>query len=167
MAYYCNFNITVSLFFAYAARNVRLNTFTGMIVTRALIKREQGAMLFQTWTWTPHRRMLPINISLLRATKPHPFTTWRFFSTVNTHEAFLQSVRSHPGVTTLSLNRPHAKNAISLQLLKVRVHHFYFISQSPRERERISCSQCRAIEPSNSPTAWTPSASTTPSACSS
>lgn len=75
-------------------------------------------MLFQTWTWTPHRRMLPINISLLRATKPHPFTTWRFFSTVNTHEAFLQSVRSHPGVTTLSLNRPHAKNAISLQLLK-------------------------------------------------
>ena len=74
-----------------------------------------------------------INTSLLRATKRHPFTTRRFFSTVNTHEAFLQSVRSHPGVTTLSLNRPHAKNAISLQLLKVRVHHFYFISQ-PRER---------------------------------
>jgi hypothetical protein len=45
-------------------------------------------------------------------------------------------VRSHPGVTTLSLNRPHAKNAISLQLLKVRVHHFYFISQ-PAPRESI------------------------------
>ncbi|KAI0284270.1 ClpP/crotonase-like domain-containing protein [Russula aff. rugulosa BPL654] len=58
-----------------------------------------------------------INTSLFRATK-HPFTTLRFFSAVNTHEAFLQSVQSHPGVTTLSLNRPHAKNAISLQLLK-------------------------------------------------
>ena len=67
-----------------------------------------------------------ITTSLLRATKRHPFTTRRFFSAVNTHEAFLQSVRSHPGVTTLSLNRPHAKNAISLQLLKVR-------ARAPRE----------------------------------
>src|SRR5712672_632551 len=99
-----------------------------------------------------------INTSLLRATKRHLFTTQRFFSAVNTHEAFLQSVRLHPGVTTLSLNRPHAKNAISLQLLKVRVHHFYLIPTTP---ERASCSQCRAFEPSNSPTAWTPYASTT------
>jgi hypothetical protein len=104
-----------------------------MIATRALIKMGQSAVLFRTWTWTwtPHRRMSFINTSLLRATKRHPFTTRRFFSAVNTHEAFLLSLRSHPGVTTLSLNRPHAKNAISLQLLKVRVHHFYYISQSP------------------------------------
>ncbi|KAI0304153.1 ClpP/crotonase [Russula brevipes] len=48
----------------------------------------------------------------------HLLTIRRSLSTVNTHEAFLQSLPSHPGVTTLSLNRPHAKNAISLQLLK-------------------------------------------------
>jgi methylglutaconyl-CoA hydratase len=62
-----------------------------------------------------------INTILLRAAKPHPITTRRFLSAVNTHEAFLQSLPSHPGITTLSLNRPHAKNAISLQLLKVTV----------------------------------------------
>lgn len=61
-----------------------------------------------------------LHSSLLRAAKrQQPITTRRFISAVNTHEAFLQSLPSHPGVTTLSLNRPHAKNAISLQLLKV------------------------------------------------
>ncbi|KAI0721464.1 ClpP/crotonase-like domain-containing protein [Fomitopsis betulina] len=33
-------------------------------------------------------------------------------------EAYLESVSTHPGVSFLSLNRPHAKNAISLRLLK-------------------------------------------------
>ncbi|EPS96912.1 hypothetical protein FOMPIDRAFT_1167002 [Fomitopsis schrenkii] len=34
------------------------------------------------------------------------------------HEAYLESVSTHPGVSFLSLNRPHAKNAISTRLLK-------------------------------------------------
>ncbi|KAH9179752.1 ClpP/crotonase [Lactarius sanguifluus] len=60
------------------------------------------------------------NAFLLRALRQRFVTnrSFRLFSTVNTHEAFLQPVSSHPGVTTLSLNRPRAKNAISLQLLK-------------------------------------------------
>ncbi|KAI9507024.1 enoyl-CoA hydratase [Russula earlei] len=59
-----------------------------------------------------------LHTSLVRAVKHSTPTIRRFISAVNTHEAFLQSLPSHPGVTTLSLNRPHAKNAISLQLLK-------------------------------------------------
>jgi len=59
-----------------------------------------------------------LHAPLVRATKRHPLIIRRFISVLNTHEAFLQSLPSHPGVTTLSLNRPHAKNAISLQLLK-------------------------------------------------
>ena len=69
-----------------------------------------------------------LHSSLLRAAKRrHPITTRGFISAVNTHEAFLQSLPSHPGVTTLSLNRPHAKNAISLQLLKVPCMPFFII----------------------------------------
>jgi methylglutaconyl-CoA hydratase len=34
-------------------------------------------------------------------------------------QAFLEPLSTHPGVTCLSLNRPEAKNAISLTLLKV------------------------------------------------
>ncbi len=67
-------------------------------------------------------RMSFINVlrtPLLRAAKQHPATTWRFISAVNTHEAFLQSLPSHPGITALTLNRPQAKNAISLQMLEV------------------------------------------------
>ncbi|KAH9965992.1 ClpP/crotonase-like domain-containing protein [Russula dissimulans] len=59
-----------------------------------------------------------LHAPLVRAAKRHPLGTRRFISALNTHEAFLQSLPSHPGITTLSLNRPHAKNAISLQLLK-------------------------------------------------
>jgi len=59
------------------------------------------------------------NALLLRAFRQRPVTIQRFISTVSTHEAFLQHLSSHPGVTTLSLNRPQAKNAISVQLLKV------------------------------------------------
>jgi len=39
--------------------------------------------------------------------------------TTATHEAFLERLDSHPGVTCLSLNRPQSKNAISLRLLQV------------------------------------------------
>lgn len=35
-------------------------------------------------------------------------------------EAFLRPIESHPGVWGLALNRPKSKNAISLNLLKVR-----------------------------------------------
>ncbi|KAI0065946.1 ClpP/crotonase [Artomyces pyxidatus] len=41
----------------------------------------------------------------------------RLVSTAH-HEAFLHPVPTHPGVTTLSLNRPQARNAISMQLLQ-------------------------------------------------
>jgi hypothetical protein len=64
----------------------------------------------------------------LRAAKRHTSSTRRFLSSVNTHEAFLQPLPSHPGITTLSLNRPHAKNAISLQLLKVRCILFFSLT---------------------------------------
>ncbi|KAH9977833.1 ClpP/crotonase [Lactifluus volemus] len=57
-------------------------------------------------------------MTLLKTARQHAATARRFISTVNTHEAFLRPLPSHPGVTTLSLNRPQAKNAISLQLLK-------------------------------------------------
>lgn len=44
----------------------------------------------------------------------------RFLQTSSTSdaEAYLEPVGSHPGVTSLLLNRPQAKNAISLRLLK-------------------------------------------------
>jgi len=38
--------------------------------------------------------------------------------TTNTREAFLQPLASYPGISCLSLNRPSAKNAISLRLLQ-------------------------------------------------
>jgi hypothetical protein len=60
-----------------------------------------------------------LSTPLLRAVKQQPLTKWRQISSVNTHEAFLRSLPSHPGITALTLNRPQAKNAISLQLLKV------------------------------------------------
>ncbi|KAH9939975.1 ClpP/crotonase [Amylocystis lapponica] len=41
----------------------------------------------------------------------------RFLQTPSA-EAYLEPVASHPGITCLSLNRPKAKNAISLRLLK-------------------------------------------------
>ncbi|KAI0050186.1 ClpP/crotonase [Auriscalpium vulgare] len=44
-------------------------------------------------------------------------TTGKQYSTA-VPEAFLQPLPSHPGITTLSLNRPQAKNAISIRLLK-------------------------------------------------
>ncbi|KAI0004965.1 enoyl-CoA hydratase [Russula compacta] len=61
---------------------------------------------------------LRTSLVLVRAAEQRAVATRRFISAVNTHEVFLQSLSSHPGVTTLSLNRPHAKNAISLQMLK-------------------------------------------------
>ncbi|KAI0268315.1 enoyl-CoA hydratase [Gloeopeniophorella convolvens] len=58
-------------------------------------------------------------ISVTQTAKRLPTSTARrFIATVNTHEAFLEHLTSHPGVATLSLNRPRAKNAISIQLLK-------------------------------------------------
>ncbi|KAI0307211.1 ClpP/crotonase-like domain-containing protein [Multifurca ochricompacta] len=57
-------------------------------------------------------------INTIRTARLRSTTTRRFISSINTHEAFLQSIPNYPGITTISLNRPHAKNAISLQLLK-------------------------------------------------
>ena len=65
------------------------------------------------------------NALLSRALRRRILTIRRFTSAVNTHEAFLQPLSSYPGVTTLSLNRPQRKNAISLQLLKVRALSIY------------------------------------------
>lgn len=45
----------------------------------------------------------------------------RLFST-QAPEAFLEPLQSHLGITCLSLNRPQAKNAISMKLLHVIVH---------------------------------------------
>ena len=39
----------------------------------------------------------------------------------STAEAYLEPVQGRPGITSLLLNRPKAKNAISLRLLKVRL----------------------------------------------
>ncbi|KAH9999827.1 ClpP/crotonase-like domain-containing protein [Russula vinacea] len=63
---------------------------------------------------------MPINTLRvsLRAAKRHTSSTRRLLSSLNTREAFLDPVPSHPGVTALTLHRPLAKNAISLQLLK-------------------------------------------------
>ncbi|THH14389.1 hypothetical protein EW146_g5935 [Bondarzewia mesenterica] len=41
-----------------------------------------------------------------------------YISNSSTKEAFLQDIPTHPGVSTLLLNRPQSKNAISLRLLK-------------------------------------------------
>jgi hypothetical protein len=109
-------------------------------------------------------RMSFINVlrtPLLRAAKQHPATTWRFISAVNTHEAFLQSLPSHPGITVLTLNRPQAKNAISLQMLKVPCINL------PCPYPRIPLPTCDDDDRRNSRTAWTPCASTTLSAYSS
>lgn len=38
-------------------------------------------------------------------------------------EAYLEPLPNHPGITSLLLNRPKAKNAISMNLLKVRSIH--------------------------------------------
>lgn len=50
-------------------------------------------------------------------------STRRFIQTVTNREeeAYLEPVASHSGVTSLVLNRPKAKNAISLRLLKVSI----------------------------------------------
>ncbi|TFK43693.1 ClpP/crotonase-like domain-containing protein [Crucibulum laeve] len=42
----------------------------------------------------------------------------RHISTPSSPQAFLEPVQSHPGVTSLLLNRPQSKNAISLTLLQ-------------------------------------------------
>ncbi|OCH92157.1 ClpP/crotonase [Obba rivulosa] len=42
----------------------------------------------------------------------------RYLQTSTSAEAYLEPCQGHPGVTCLSLNRPQAKNAISLRLLK-------------------------------------------------
>ncbi|KDQ64332.1 hypothetical protein JAAARDRAFT_118746 [Jaapia argillacea MUCL 33604] len=55
--------------------------------------------------------------SSLRARSFIRLSTWRSLSTA-TPEAHLQHLEKHPGVTCLSLNRPHTKNAISVQLLQ-------------------------------------------------
>lgn len=41
-------------------------------------------------------------------------------------QAFLEPLTSHPGISCLSLNRPHTKNAISTTLLKVESVLFPF-----------------------------------------
>lgn len=43
----------------------------------------------------------------------------RFISTPVQKEAFLEPVKTHPGIVSLALNRPQAKNAISVALLQV------------------------------------------------
>ncbi|KAF9006546.1 ClpP/crotonase-like domain-containing protein [Cyathus striatus] len=42
----------------------------------------------------------------------------RAFSVPTSPQAFLESIRSHPGVMALALNRPQSKNAISMTLLQ-------------------------------------------------
>jgi len=45
--------------------------------------------------------------------------TWRRGYATAQQEAYLEPFSSHPGVVALRLNRPRAKNAISVNLLKV------------------------------------------------
>ena len=77
---------------------------------------------YDKWPCRGPPHSMPINTLRvsLRAAKRHTSSTRRLLSSLNTREAFLDPVPSHPGVTALTLHRPLAKNAISLQLLKVR-----------------------------------------------
>jgi len=52
------------------------------------------------------------SVHLVRASR-------RLLSTVSQQDAFLEAVPKHPGIVSLALNRPQAKNAISVNLLKV------------------------------------------------
>lgn len=51
----------------------------------------------------------------------------RHLSTPALKDAFLEPVAEHPGIVSLALNRPQAKNAISITLLKVICGHVYFV----------------------------------------
>lgn len=69
----------------------------------------------------------PVMIEMLLAPFRRPQVLWRrlelnvkrTYSQTTDPEAHLENIKSHPGITCLSLNRPQAKNAISLRLLKV------------------------------------------------
>ncbi|KAI0721462.1 ClpP/crotonase-like domain-containing protein [Fomitopsis betulina] len=60
---------------------------------------------------------LLFRVSLRRSARFSSISFPRSIQTTS-QEAYLESVSTHPGVSFLSLNRPHAKNAISLRLLK-------------------------------------------------
>ncbi|GJJ07287.1 hypothetical protein Clacol_001487 [Clathrus columnatus] len=54
----------------------------------------------------------------LRSSRSIHTTSLRKFSQLNTTQVLLEPVPESPGILCLSLNRPHSKNAISMQLLK-------------------------------------------------
>jgi len=63
----------------------------------------------------------------------------RLLSTVSQQDAFLEAVPKHSGIVSLALNRPQAKNAISVNLLKViftleqYIPSIYFLQQQLTE----------------------------------
>lgn len=61
------------------------------------------------------------NILRLSRTPVQSFvSSRRCLSTPAQRDAFLEPVAKHPGIVSLALNRPQARNAISINLLKVR-----------------------------------------------
>ncbi|KAF9453003.1 ClpP/crotonase [Macrolepiota fuliginosa MF-IS2] len=56
-------------------------------------------------------RLSPTSVQLSRCSR-------RFISTPVQKHAFLERVETHPGIVSLALNRPQAKNAISIALLQ-------------------------------------------------
>jgi methylglutaconyl-CoA hydratase len=61
-----------------------------------------------------------VNVLRLRRVPVQNFSYCRrYLSAPVSKDAFLEPVAEHPGVVSLALNRPQAKNAISITLLKV------------------------------------------------
>ena len=54
-------------------------------------------------------------------------------------EAYLEPFSSHPGVVALRLNRPQAKNAISVNLLKVSSAPMIKVCTKEREQQFHEC----------------------------